>query len=110
MASIKDRNNFVYTVKLAKQAERFDEMVGSMKTIVKLNVELTVEGGNLLSVGYKNLISARRASCLILSSVELSSPLPLWKGIYGCQLLTLLECSSSFFLNREYSLRVYDLF
>ncbi|CAL5345147.1 unnamed protein product [Camellia sinensis] len=70
MASIKDRDNFVYTAKLAEQAERYDEMVESMKTIAKLNVELTVEERNLLSVGYKNLIGARRASWRILSSIE----------------------------------------
>lgn len=39
--------------KLAEQAERYDEMVESMKKVAKLNCELTVEERNLLSVGYK---------------------------------------------------------
>lgn len=46
------------------------EMVESMKKLAKLDVELTVEERNLLSVGYKNVIGARRASWRILSSIE----------------------------------------
>lgn len=41
-----------------------------MKNVAKLNVELTVEERNLLSVGYKNIVGARRASWRILSSIE----------------------------------------
>ncbi|KAE8700540.1 14-3-3-like protein D [Hibiscus syriacus] len=62
--------NFVYVAKLAEQAERFDDMVTSMKKLAELDVELTVEERNLLSVGYKNVIGARRASWRILSSIE----------------------------------------
>ena len=46
------------------------EMVDSMKNVSNLDVELTVEERNLLSVGYKNVIGARRASWRILSSIE----------------------------------------
>ncbi|XP_072956643.1 14-3-3-like protein GF14 iota isoform X2 [Typha angustifolia] len=56
--------------KLAEQAERYDEMVESMKNVAKLDLELTVEERNLLSVGYKNVIGARRASWRIMSSIE----------------------------------------
>ncbi|XP_022147815.1 14-3-3-like protein D isoform X2 [Momordica charantia] len=70
MASSKDRENFVYIAKLAEQAERYDEMVDAMKNVAKLDVELTVEERNLLSVGYKNVVGARRASWRILSSIE----------------------------------------
>ena len=41
-----------------------------MKKLAKLDVELTVEERNLLSVGYKNVIGARRASWRIMSSIE----------------------------------------
>lgn len=41
-----------------------------MKKVAKLDVELTVEERNLLSVGFKNVIGARRASWRILSSIE----------------------------------------
>lgn len=45
-------------------------MVDSMKKVAKLDVELTVEERNLLSVAYKNVIGARRASWRIISSIE----------------------------------------
>lgn len=45
-------------------------MVECMKKLAKLDVELTVEERNLLSVGYKNVIGARRASWRIMSSIE----------------------------------------
>ncbi len=46
------------------------EMVECMKKVAKLDLELTVEERNLLSVGYKNVIGARRASWRIMSSIE----------------------------------------
>ncbi|CAI0446218.1 unnamed protein product [Linum tenue] len=45
-------------------------MVEAMKNVAKLDLELTVEERNLVSVGYKNVIGARRASWRILSSIE----------------------------------------
>ncbi|XP_078429224.1 general regulatory factor 9 [Wolffia australiana] len=70
MANQKERDGFVYIAKLAEQAERYEEMVESMKKVAKLDVELTVEERNLLSVGYKNVIGARRAAWRILCSIE----------------------------------------
>ncbi|KAM9318113.1 tyrosine 3-monooxygenase/tryptophan 5-monooxygenase activation protein, epsilon polypeptide 1 [Pholidichthys leucotaenia] len=65
-----DREDLVYQAKLAEQAERYDEMVDSMKNVANMDVELTVEERNLLSVAYKNVIGARRASWRIISSIE----------------------------------------
>ncbi|TSL28161.1 14-3-3 protein epsilon [Bagarius yarrelli] len=65
-----DREHYVYQAKLAEQAERYDEMVESMKSVAGKDVELTVEERNLLSVAYKNVIGARRASWRIISSIE----------------------------------------
>ncbi|KAL5097228.1 hypothetical protein RYX36_001555 [Vicia faba] len=45
-------------------------MVEAMKNVAKLDVELTVEERNLLSVAYKNVVGGRRASWRILSSIE----------------------------------------
>ncbi|KAL5860918.1 hypothetical protein ACOSQ4_002214 [Xanthoceras sorbifolium] len=70
MSSSGERENFVYVAKLAEQAERYDEMVDAMKKVANCDVELTVEERNLFSVGYKNVIGARRASWRILSSIE----------------------------------------
>jgi len=69
--SLSERERLVYSAKLAEQAERYDEMVESMKALCKLDSgELSIEERNLLSVGYKNVIGARRASWRILSSIE----------------------------------------
>ncbi len=46
------------------------QMVEAMKAVAKMDVELTVEERNLLSVAYKNVIGARRASSRIISSIE----------------------------------------
>ena len=66
------REENVYLAKLAEQAERYEEMVEFMEKVVKtVDVEeLTVEERNLLSVAYKNVIGARRASWRIISSIE----------------------------------------
>jgi 14-3-3 protein epsilon len=65
-----NREESVYLAKLAEQAERYDEMVDFMKLVANLDVELSVEERNLLSVAYKNVIGARRASWRIISSIE----------------------------------------
>jgi len=65
-----EREDSVYLAKLAEQTERFDEMVDAMKKVAKLNVELTVEERNLLSVAYKNQIGSRRSAFRIISSIE----------------------------------------
>jgi 14-3-3 protein epsilon len=72
MDSPVDREECVYMAKLAEQAERYDEMVAEMKKVAKMvhEQELTVEERNLLSVAYKNVIGARRASWRIVSSIE----------------------------------------
>ncbi|KAM7267236.1 hypothetical protein ACFE04_009402 [Oxalis oulophora] len=66
------REENVYMAKLAEQAERYEEMVEFMDKVAKTcdTEELTVEERNLLSVAYKNVIGARRASWRIISSIE----------------------------------------
>lgn len=64
------REYSVYLAKLAEQAERYEEMVENMKTVASSGQELSVEERNLLSVAYKNVIGARRASWRIVSSIE----------------------------------------
>ena len=67
-----DREECVYMAKLAEQAERYDEMVEEVKKIAKMVdvQELSVEERNLLSVAYKNIIGARRASWRIIYNIE----------------------------------------
>jgi 14-3-3 protein epsilon len=63
--------------KLAEQAERYDDMVEYMHQIVKLGIkanELTVEERNLLSVGYKNMMSNRRTAYRTVSGNTTANP------------------------------------
>lgn len=69
MADINRLTN-VYEAKLAEQAERYDDMITSMKKVASMGSDLSVEERNLLSVAYKNVIGARRASWRVLSSIE----------------------------------------
>lgn len=67
------REENVYMAKLAEQAERYEEMVEFMEKVsasADKSEELTVEERNLLSVAYKNVIGARRASWRIILSIE----------------------------------------
>ncbi|KAL8145466.1 14-3-3-like protein B [Apium graveolens] len=71
MSSQREEN--VYNAKLAEQAERYEEMVEFMEKVsnsLAEKEELSVEERNLLSVAYKNVIGARRASWRIISSIE----------------------------------------
>ncbi|CAH2033616.1 unnamed protein product [Thlaspi arvense] len=70
--AVSSRDEFVYMAKLAEQAERYEEMVEFMEKVSAATDgnELTVEERNLLSVAYKNVIGARRASWRIISSIE----------------------------------------
>lgn len=67
------RDDSVYMAKLAEQAERYEDMAEFMKKVTVEEAEnesLSVEERNLLSVAYKNVIGARRASWRIVSAIE----------------------------------------
>lgn len=55
---------------MGKPLTWFVEMVENMKTVASADQELSVEERNLLSVAYKNVIGARRASWRIVTSIE----------------------------------------
>jgi 14-3-3 protein beta/theta/zeta len=65
-----DRDELVQKGKLAEQAERYDDMAGSMKKVTEMGAELSNEERNLLSVAYKNVVGARRSSWRVISSIE----------------------------------------
>merc|ERR1712032_1435432 len=62
----------VYMAKLAEQAERYEEMVKYMREYAEVQGKagLGLEERNLLSVAYKNVVGARRASLRIIISIE----------------------------------------
>ncbi|TQE11258.1 hypothetical protein C1H46_003264 [Malus baccata] len=64
------REENIYMAELAEQAERYKEMVEFVEKVSADKEELTVEERNLLSVAYKNVIGACRASWRIISSIE----------------------------------------
>jgi len=60
----------VYMAKLSEQAERYEEMVEYMKSVSQdTDLDLSLEERNLLSVAYKNVVGARRASLRIIASI-----------------------------------------
>jgi len=66
MARTPQQNDIIALAKLAEQAERYEDMVAEMKKIVQdpsiKGDDLQNEERNLISVGYKNVMSARRTS------------------------------------------------
>lgn len=70
MAGTDARDESVQRAKLAEQAERYDDMASAMKKVTELEVELSNEERNLLSVAYKNVVGARRSSWRVISSIE----------------------------------------
>jgi 14-3-3 protein epsilon len=64
------RDEYVYLAKLYERAERFDDMVNWINQFVKLQPQLSNEERNILSAGFKNVISGKRASWRILNSLE----------------------------------------
>jgi len=65
-----DREAKVFLAKLSEQAERYEEMRDYMKEVAAEGKELNVEERNLLSVAFKNVVGARRASWRIISSIQ----------------------------------------
>jgi len=66
------RKDLVFLARTAEAAERYDDMCKCMKQLVEEcdsnNEDLTVDERNLLSVAYKNVIGARRASWRTLNA------------------------------------------
>lgn len=65
-----DKEKMIQYAKLAEQAERYEDMTCHMKSLVEANFELSNDERNLLSVAYKNLVSTKRSSWRIISSIE----------------------------------------
>jgi 14-3-3 protein epsilon len=69
-----ERKDLVFMARTAETAERYEDMCKFMRELVKWTdakkADLTVEERNLLSVAYKNVIGARRASWRTLNVDE----------------------------------------
>ena len=64
------REEYVYLAKLYERAERFPDMVKAINKFVELDPKLTKDERNILSAGYKNIISDKRASWRLLNNME----------------------------------------
>ena len=73
------RDEYVYLAKLYERAERFDDMVYFINKFVELNPTLSHEERNILSAGYKNMISDKRASWRLLNLMEKKDWIKIYK-------------------------------
>ncbi len=64
------RDEFVYLSKLYERAERYPDMVSAINKFIEMNPKLSKEEKNILSAGYKNILSDKRASWRLLNSME----------------------------------------
>ena len=64
------REELVYLSKLYEKAERYPDMINTINKFVELNPKLTKDERNILSSGYKNIISDKRASWRLLNTME----------------------------------------
>lgn len=61
----------IFMARVAEQAERFDDMVDFLKEVITAKTnDFTTEERNLLSVGFKNLISSKRTAIRTISAIE----------------------------------------
>lgn len=67
---MEEREEAVQYCRLCELSERFDDMMEKINEVAKLKGGLSNDERNLLSVAYKNAISARRASWRMLTSQE----------------------------------------
>ena len=63
------REDYVYLSKLNEKAERYPEMITFIKEMIKMNPKLNKEECDILSTGYKNMITDKRNNWRILNSM-----------------------------------------
>ena len=66
----KTREEYVYLSKLYERAERYEDMVSVINKFIEITPKLTKDERNILSAGYKNILSDKRASWRLLNSME----------------------------------------
>jgi 14-3-3 protein epsilon len=61
----------IFLARVAEQAERFEDMVQFLSAVLETKgAEVSSDERNLLSVAFKNLISAKRAACRTIHAIE----------------------------------------
>ena len=64
------RDEYIYLSKLYEKAERYPDMLKAIRKMIELNPKLKKEECDILSTGYKNMITDKRNSWRILHSME----------------------------------------
>ena len=64
------REDYVFLSKLYEKAERYPDMLQAIKEMIKINPKLNKEECDILSTGYKTMITDKRSSLRILQSME----------------------------------------
>ncbi len=64
------REEFVFLSKLYERAERFSDMVSSINKFIEMNPKLTKDEKNIVSAGYKNILTDKRTSWRLLNCME----------------------------------------
>ncbi|CAF2205920.1 unnamed protein product [Brassica napus] len=64
-----ERGKLIYLATLAYLAKRYDDMTKSMRKVCEYEIELTDVERELLAIGYKNVMTTKRASLRALSSI-----------------------------------------
>jgi len=65
-----NRDDLIFKIKLAEQAERFEDMVAFSNELIQMGKDLSNDERNLISVAYKNSIGARRTAWRSLVAIE----------------------------------------
>lgn len=65
-----NRSTRLFNARLSEAAERFEEMKEEMRQVASLPQELSVEERSLLALAYKSVVSMKRTSWRVLSSIE----------------------------------------
>jgi len=66
----KDRGALVYLIQTAEAAERYDDMCSFLRVLVQQGHDLTTEERSLLTIAFKNVITATRSSWRTLNNPE----------------------------------------
>ena len=64
------REELIFLSKLYTKAELYKEVINFIKEFIKLNPKLEKEECDIISTGFKNMISEKRSSWFTLQSME----------------------------------------
>ncbi|CAD8180164.1 unnamed protein product [Paramecium octaurelia] len=66
------REDLVYMTKICEQAERFEDMLNSIRQVALMEQELSSEERNLLSISFKNCVGKLRTAWRIINNIDIN--------------------------------------